>query len=149
MITNYQQYVTDLKKISKERDILRAQDVKLYNQQTKLQYEFLIKSHEYLQSEFAKKLKPLTQEKFTYFMLNDEVGIKLNKIMKYTDSLDCRVIYHRPYHRIIISKKVLTWSYKDNKNLDQFIDYVITELNKINETREKSKLTRVAKKYNL
>jgi len=144
MITDYNKYIEELDKIKNERTVLQHQDYVLSKKEIDTEKEFYSKVKDYVKSEFEKKL----QKKGDHdYLLNDSIGIYFNKVAKTV--INIMVAYYKDGNLTKFGNSSFSWRYTDKLTIDEFIDKVITGLEKIHKTREKAGLTRIAKKYNL
>lgn len=150
MITNYNEYMKELKRIQKERDKLFKKECELSKKEREIRNKIVAESYPYMIELFEKKLKPYAEENRSYYMLNSKIGIYILKFFEHSSEITIHVVYKKANKKgLTMGKTRFRWNEKDSATIEEFVDYVISSLEKLNAAREKAELSRVAKKYNM
>jgi hypothetical protein len=164
MIKNYKEYTSELKKIYAEKKIHSQKLKELNIQQEEIKKKLNKESYDYLIEQFSQKLIRGTSannfdryNKFNIddrcFLLNDEIGIRINPIFLYSTNIVVNIIYVKKLKGVLygkISDKIFDWEYSGGGiTIDLFINNIMEKLDKVYQYRKEAEMKRTAKKYNL
>jgi len=164
MIQNYKEYTSELKKIYAEKKIHSQRLRELNVQQEEIKKKLNTEAYNYLIEQFSQKLKRGTSSnnfdrynKFNIdnrcFLLNDEIGIRVNPIFEYSTNIVVDIIYVKKLKGVLFGKtsdKNFMWEYSGGGiTIDIFINNIMERLEKVYQYRKDAEMRRMAKKYNL